>query len=66
MQVEIIYQGGYVPDLGIVRGSDLAGWLVYRHPEGQWVTLADLAKHVDLFPPPPEAEQPDKEPDDAE
>ena len=44
--VQVIYEGGYIPDLGIsLLGGD-RGWLVYRHPDGQWVTLVDLKKCV--------------------
>lgn len=44
--VKVIYSGGYVPDLGIIVGkvSAMPGWLVFRHLDGQWVTLADLKK----------------------
>ena len=48
LQVRIIYSGGYVPDLGIVTGR-YRGWLVYRHPNGQWVTLVDLKDHSELI-----------------
>ena len=45
--VRIIYSGGYVPDLGIVEDPGFTsynGWLVYRHPDGQWVNLANLSE----------------------
>lgn len=45
MEVKIIYNGGYIPTLGICVDPDYSsyqGWLVYKHPDGQWVTLADL------------------------
>ncbi len=61
--VKTIYQGEYTSDLGIVLEGDLLGWLVYRHPDGQWVTLADLREHLDVinpgYPEPePETESP--------
>ena len=41
--VKRIYNGGYVPDLGIVMGpdtyADFIGSLVYRHVDGEWVVL---------------------------
>jgi hypothetical protein len=45
-EVKIIYQGGYIPDIGISLLGSFRGWLVYLHPDGQWVTLADLKKHT--------------------
>jgi hypothetical protein len=41
-KVKLIYQGGYIANLGIVEEGGFKGWLVYRHPDGQWVTLVDL------------------------
>lgn len=46
-KVKLIYQGRYVRDLGIVEEGYWKGWLVYRHPDGQWVTLADLKGEID-------------------
>ncbi len=42
--MKIIYDGGMVPVLGIQtdRDSQFYGWLCVKHPDGQWVTLADL------------------------
>jgi len=42
--IRVIYQGGYIPDLAIdfTLSSDYYGWLYFKHPDGQWVTLADL------------------------
>jgi len=45
MDVTVIYQGGYVADLGIMNERPYKGWLVFKHPDGQWVTLCDLTKH---------------------
>ncbi len=45
-EVQVIYRGGYVPDLGVSLLDSYRGWLVYRHPDGQWVTLADLKKQI--------------------
>ncbi len=49
MAVKVIYSGRYIPDLGIVLGPEnytgFIGWLVYKHPDGQWVTLVDLKEH---------------------
>jgi len=49
--VRTIYTGRYVPDLGIwqVPGHPMFGWLCYKHPDGQWVSLADLKPHIDLI-----------------
>lgn len=49
--VRVIYKGGYVPDLAIATDPDMShqGWLLYRHPDGQWVSLADLTKHIDVI-----------------
>lgn len=46
--IKVIYRGGYIPDLAIDfnRESDFYGWLLYKHPDGQWVTLADLHKVI--------------------
>jgi len=46
-RVQTIYSGGYVADLGIVEEGSHKGWLVFRQPFGQWVTLADIRQHVD-------------------
>ena len=46
---QTIYRGGYVPDLGIVSEGGFKGWLVYRNPDGQWVTLVDLKAHTGLL-----------------
>ncbi len=43
MNVKVIYKGGYIPNLGVVQDGQFKNWLVYRHPDGQWVTLADLS-----------------------
>lgn len=42
--MRVIYDGGYVPDLGIQMSKDSGyfGWLMFKHPDGQWVTLAPL------------------------
>ena len=48
-KVTVIYDGGYTDTLGIVAEGDLKGWLVYRHVDGQWVTLADLKVHLPLM-----------------
>lgn len=50
MKVKIIYQGGYVSDLGIMEEGPFKGWLVYRHPNGEWVTLVKLDTIPDLGP----------------
>lgn len=42
MKVREIYQGGYIADLGIIEEGQFKGWLVFKHPDGQWVTLAKL------------------------
>jgi len=43
MKIKVIYDGGYIPDLAIcLEAGPQHGWLVYRHPDGQWVTLVDL------------------------
>ena len=26
-------------EMKLVTGGDYKGWIVYRHPDGQWVTL---------------------------
>lgn len=42
LNVKVIYNGGYIPTLGIVQDGQFKNWLVYKHHDGQWVTLADL------------------------
>ena len=52
MKVHVIYSGGYIPTLGIVIDpdyTDYVGWLVYKNPDEQWVTLADLKPLVVLL-----------------
>ena len=45
--VRVIYSGGYTHDIGVIIGhGDQNGWLVYRHPDGQWVTLADIKPFI--------------------
>ena len=42
LSVRIVYTGGRIPDLAIVLSHSMRGWLCYRHPDGQWVSLADV------------------------
>ena len=37
-----IYNGGYVWPLAVIIEKDMAGWLIGRHPDGQWVTLCNM------------------------
>jgi hypothetical protein len=50
--VKTIYSSDWLNlrPLGIVENGSHAGWLAWKHPDGNWVTLADLKPH---FPPPP-------------
>ncbi len=50
--VRTIYSGGYTHTLGIITEGDMRGWLVYRHVEGNWVTLANLGDFVENSPTP--------------
>lgn len=43
-KMQLIYNSGFVPDLAICREGSHEGWLMFKHPDGQWVTLADLNK----------------------
>ena len=50
MKIKVIYAGGYIPDLAIcLEDGAQRGWLVYRHPDGQWVTLVDLKEHLEAL-----------------
>ena len=40
--MKVIYDGGYIPDLAICEEGDFKGWLMFKHPDGQWVSAADL------------------------
>ncbi len=42
VKVKTIYNGGFVPELGIVTEGGSKDWLVFRHPDGQWVTLTKI------------------------
>ncbi len=56
--VKVIYSGGYIPDLGVITETkSYKGWLVYRHPDGQWVTLTDLKPFAYLMLTAPESMQ---------
>ena len=48
-QTRPVYQGGYVADLFLVTEGRFRGWLCYRHPDGQLVTLADMHEHADVL-----------------
>jgi hypothetical protein len=55
-RVTVIYDSEFfrLPNLGIAQQGSFAGWLMVRHPDGQWVSLADLKPH---FPPPPPTDE---------
>lgn len=41
--VSIIYHGQLTKgELGICNEQKFNGWLMWRHPDGQWVSLCDL------------------------
>lgn len=42
--LKLIYNGGYIPDLAVDvdKDSRYFGWLFFKHPDGQWVTVADI------------------------
>ena len=48
-----IYQGGYVADLGVVVNpkASFFGWLMFKHPDGQWVSLANLTSICEALVP---------------
>ena len=54
--VKVIYDRGFTDTLGIITEGGMEGWLVYRHPDGQWVTLTDMKDHRDLIPQPVDIE----------
>ncbi len=46
--IQVIYNGGYMPDLGIVIGNGQEnGWLFYRHPDEKWVSLVDVKPFIE-------------------
>lgn len=45
LKVKTVYVGGYIANLGIVEEGPYKDWLVYWHPDGKWVTLADLSEY---------------------
>jgi hypothetical protein len=53
--MKIVYSGALAPILAVEEdaASRYYGWLFVRHPDGQWVTLADL-KGLLLAPPGPD------------
>lgn len=53
--IKTIYNGGFIPDLGIrfEPGHQQHGWLFFVHPDGQWVTLADLKQYAAELSPVP-------------
>lgn len=55
MSIKTIYSGGFIPDLGVKFDPDSSqhGWLFFLHPNGRWVTLADLKPYIAEFPPNP-------------
>lgn len=46
--MKVIYNQKYTHDLGIEdnKDRDHYGWLCYRHPDGQWVTLVDMKQVI--------------------
>jgi|SRR6185295_1126164 len=45
--VRVIYDRGIfnLPRLAIAQHSNMNGWLTVEHPDGGWVSLADLKPH---------------------
>lgn len=41
------YNASRKQDMGLCKSSPLAGWIVYKHPDGQWVTYRE-ATEADL------------------
>ncbi len=62
--MRIVYNGGYIPDLVLItsRISSHHGWICYKHPDGQWVTLFDLSAASVLLQPPVSQIPPSPEP----
>jgi hypothetical protein len=54
--IKTIYKGGYVRDLGIALDGSWEGWLFFKHPDGQWVSLANIKAEFDKNPTPPSDE----------
>ncbi len=44
LDMRVIYTGCYVADLAVCEeyGHPMRNWLFFRHPDGQWVSLAPL------------------------
>ncbi len=47
-KIFVIYNGMFKPH-GVVITGYMKGWLVIKHPDGQWVTLANLKKGLDTL-----------------
>lgn len=49
--IETVYAGAMIDRaVGLCTTGTYAGWLLAKHPDGQWVTIADLSKYF-LIPP---------------
>jgi hypothetical protein len=50
--MKIIYNQGYTNDLAVQDDvqDGYYGWLFYRHPGGQWVSLVDIKKECEFLP----------------
>lgn len=46
--MKTIYSGGYIPNLALQDDKDkpMFGWLCYKHPDGQWVSLSGEYKNL--------------------
>jgi len=45
----VVYEGGYISDLVVEtdRTSPNYGWLLMKHPDGQWVTCAPILNQLE-------------------